>query len=306
MMKTSDRITERLPGFYNARERNSLLYRLINSFAKAISEQQKELFSVMKAHWVDTAYGGDLDILASLFELTRKMGEDDDDFRLRIKSAILDFRGGGTVEAIRVALARYLAIPVEDVVLIENPPYPKSLPFKVRSRDKWMMSSSSINDEKCAITISIADGEVRKPTIINLDNNLSLKYDEIIKAGETLTIRDGAATLDGIDVTAKLVAEKPREVLTIPRKSSAWQYREGLSDTLGRFNDGKFDEHVFYKDVPATNIRFDWTANLIAAFEVRVPSSALEKHNVTKSKVEELVNTIKAVGIKAIVNVVER
>jgi hypothetical protein len=302
---TVDRIIDRLPGFYGAREKDSLLYRLINSFAKAISEQHKDIFSIMKSHWVDTAYGIDLDLLASIYSLKRKPRENDDDFRVRIRSAITDFRGGGTVEAVKTALARYLIISKDDIILVENPPVPMIVEKQARSRDKWLINSLSINDEEAAIIITIEDGEAREPTMIDTENNFSLKYNGTIKAGQKLVIHDGKADLDGVDVTANVVVERPNRIPTILRKGSNWLYRETLSDTLGRFNEAKFNENVFYKEVPPTKIRFEWTANMVAAFEVKVPSGALERNNISKENLENLVNDIKAAGVKTFVTIAE-
>ncbi len=303
-IEITEKIIKRLPEFYRARERDSLFYTIVNAFAKSIMEQQKDLFSVMKSHWVDTAYGLDLDLLGSLLRLKRKSNEKDADFRIRIKSTVANFKGGGTVEAVKTQLALYLAIAKDQIVLIENPPVPMTVEKTVRSGDAWQMSSVSVNHEQIMVVLAIGEGEAREPTLTDSDNNFSIKYNGTIKSGETLIIKDGKAELDGVDVSSN-VSFNPIAKPMVSRKDSRWIYRERLSDTLGRFNQAKFNEHVFYKPIPPTTIRFEWTAHMLAAFEVKVPLSVLERDNISKQEVVELVNAIKAAGVKAFVTFVE-
>jgi hypothetical protein len=306
-MERTEKIVERLPGFYRAREKTSFLYFFVRGFAKAISEQQKDLNHILRSHWVDTANGVDLDLLAALFAIKRKRDESDDALRLRVKSTLVNYRGGGTVEAVKSQVAAYLAIPKEEVILIENPEVPMLLEKNVRSGDSWSMSSASISNEDLMISITIEEGEARDPTLVNEEFNFMLRYKGTLKKGETLEIGKGSAKLDGVPVSPERFIEGAATNMkpVISRKNSNWLYRETLSDTIARFNQAKFNESVFFKFVPHTTIRFHWTARLLAAFEIKVPLGVLKKNHIKREDLEELVNAIKAAGVRVLITVVD-
>jgi len=44
-----------------------------------MDEMEKDLVSIMRGHWVDTARGEDIDRLGALFNIERKDGESDPD-----------------------------------------------------------------------------------------------------------------------------------------------------------------------------------------------------------------------------------
>lgn len=312
-METADNIVERLPGFYRAREKDSYMYEFVSGFAKIISEQERELSKIRDAHWIDSSRGINLDLLASIFGLGRKRKETDDDFRSRIAATIGDLRKGGTVEAVRIQLAQYLATSKEEIVIVEYPPTEITVQKGVLSGDTWNMKSGSINNnEKAMIILSLENGEAIDPTIMDTDANFSIKYKGTLKKGDLLEINGGKATLNGVDVSSSIIYEKGDKPIPIPltddlpqvaRKPSRWIYREKITDTLARFDQSKFDENVFFKFVPPTSLTIKWTARLLGSFEVRIPSKVLETTEITKHEVEELVNAIKAAGIQSFVTI---
>lgn len=309
-MEKADEIVDRLPGFYRARERNSPLYDFVSAVAKIINQQEDDLSTIMDSHWIATAHGIDLDLLASLFGLGRKRRENDREYKSRINQTFVDIKKGGTVEAVRAQLALYLATSKEDIMVEENPPIEMQDMKKVVSGDSWVMTSTSIRDEKATIVLSLEDGEARDPTIIDLDANVALKYKGTLKKGDVLELNQGKAMLNGVDATKSVSFESgnttipiPSDMPKIPRKPSKWIFRERLTDTLGRFDQSKFDENVFFESVPPTTLKLQWTSRLLASFEVKVSSRALEKASVTKEELEALVNAIKAAGIRTFVKV---
>jgi hypothetical protein len=342
-MKTADNIVARLPRFYRATEESSFLYYFASAFAKTISDQEKGLTGIMLSHWVDTASNLELDLLASIVEVTRKRNEADNDFRTRIKRTLVDRKKSGTIEAIRLQLATFLATSQDDIIIIENPLTDMHFEKKVVSGDIWTMISSSISDEKAEIIISIEDGEARDPAIIDLDAQVSLRYNGRLKKGDVLMIhQSGKIELNGVDAASSVTFEEQEEekknknknennnennnnnnktnnnnnnpsaeemiskrMLIIPRKPSRWRFQEKLTDTLARFDRSKFDENVFFKPIPPTTIKIDWYAKLVAAFEVKIPSEALIKNGLTTEELEAAVNSMKAVGVKAIITLQE-
>jgi hypothetical protein len=324
-MKIADNIVARLPRFYRATEESSFLYYFASTFAKTISDQEKGLTGIMLSHWVDTASNLELDLLASIMELIRKRNEADNDFRTRIKRTLVDRKKSGTIEAIRLQLATFLATSEDDIIIIENPLTGMHFEKKVVSGDVWTMISSSISDEKAEIIISVEDGEARDPAIIDLDAQVSLRYNGRLKKGDVLMIhQSGKIELNGIDAASSVSFEEEekknktnnnnnpsaeemisKRMLIIPRKPSRWQFQEKLTDTLARFDRSKFDENVFFKPIPPTTIKIDWYAKLVAAFEVKIPSEALIKNGLTREELEAAVNSMKAVGVKAVVTLQE-
>jgi hypothetical protein len=312
-MEITEKIVERLPRFYKARERDSYVYSLAEGFAKILQEQQESIAIVRDSHWLESARGINLDLLASILGLGRKSRETDDEYRSRIKYTLANMRKGGTLEAVKMQLAAYLGVQKDDVILVEHPPNEMQVEKKVVSGDRWNMSSSSIEDERATIRISMEDGEAKEPTITNLDFDMTIKYKGTIKKGEVLEIQEGTAKLDGVDASATISFERGgksqaaeagnKDMPRIPRKPSEWVFREGLTDTLARFDQSRFDENIFYKPVPPVRITFRWTAKLLAAFEVKVSSKVLEKSNLTKQELEALVNAIKAAGIRSFITI---
>ncbi len=325
-MKTTDKIVARLPRFYRATEESSYFYYFVSPFAKTINEQEELLTDILRSHWVSTASNSELDLLASTVGINRKRNEPDIDFRTRIKRTLVDRKKSGTVEAIRLQLATFLATSKDDIVLIENPITDMNFEKKVVSGDSWTMTSGSINDEEAQISITIEDGQAREPSIIDLDAQTCFRYNGTIKKGDLLEIHQNEKVeLNNIDVSSSVSFENINNnnnnsskiksygsiannntKMILPRKPSRWQYQEKLTDTLGRFDQSKFDQNVFFMPIPPTSIKIRWVAKMIAAFEVRIPSKALDKNGLTKDEVEIAVNSMKAAGVRAIITLEDK
>ena len=303
-MEQSKKIVDRLPGFYRAWDKKSVLFHVINAFAKSVGEQQKDLYLILRSHWVDTAFGTNLDLLGSLYGLKRRLDEPDEDFRTRIKSTIAVYKGGGTVEAIKTQTSIYLAVAKEEITLIENPRIAQTFDKRIKYGDELFIKSNSIDDEDATITLTFDDENFKdgffleNPTITDITRNFSITFNGKIGFGKKLIIKHNKAELDGIDVTPMISNTKK---IKIPRTGSKWVYHESLSPLIGRFdNDSYFDKHRFAKSVPSVHILFEWTASMLATFELRVPSKALTKKKVSMEELRELVNAIKAAGVQAI------
>lgn len=308
----SDTIIERLPGFYKAREMDSSVYELVCGFAKIVRDQERDVSRLGDSRSINSAYGRDLDLLASILGLARKRNETDTDFRSRIRSVVADIKLGGTVEAIRTQLASYLATSKDEFALVENPPTEMQSTKNVRSRDTWDISSESIADEEATIIISLEEGEAHDPALIDTDAKITLRFNGTLKRGDRLEIVHGKARLNGTDATSSLHIEfggtpvtPTKDLPKISRKKSKWEFREKLTDTLARFDLSKFDESAFFKDTPPIRIDMKWTARLLATFEVRLPAKILERNsNLSMRDVEAFVSSVKAAGVRALVKII--
>lgn len=120
----TDRLAALLPDVYAAREGDSLLHRLLDALAAELLHSDAAVKDLLKSHWIDHASGGGLDGLGSLLGVARRRlpdgtREGDDTFRPLLKSTVLSFVGGGTVEALKGAIRAALGLPY-DLALFER------------------------------------------------------------------------------------------------------------------------------------------------------------------------------------------
>lgn len=304
MTDTYQKIVDRLPGFYRAWDFRSNMASITTSTGTCLKEQNKDLFGIMRSHWVDSAFSSDLDHLGSIFRLRRRKNEADDSFRTRIKYFVAEFMGGGTKEAILAQTILFIGSREEDreVYLIENPPTKQAIEKPVKNGDSWLMKSNSIYDEIFSVVFEVEKGkeDLLNPALVDSETNHSIKYNGIVKSGQTLAIdSEGHAKLDNKDVSSKIT----NSGLKILRKGSAWTFQESTSPNIGKFDEGVFDTHVFETAVASVVLKIEWTARLISAFELQVLNAALERSGVTKEELQGLINRVKSAGVKSIITI---
>jgi hypothetical protein len=301
-MERTQRIVDRLPSFYTAWDPDSVMYKFIDAFGRGLAEPHKDLGLIIRSHWVDTAFGADLDKLGSIFELARHPNEADEDYRTRIKSAVRSFKGGGTRDAIITLVGLYLGVKEgQGLELVENPASPLGVTKRVVSGDSWSMGSMGVDDATPEIELGVeGDGlEILDPVLSSPETGELLKFKGRLKSGQKLVLKETSARLDGVDA-GKKVAAKPFPRLR--RGGSTWQFDEALSVKVARFDKSSFDDSIFEVPLPTTTIRFSWTGRLPATFELKVSAAALKRNGLTKEDLEAFVNVIKGAGVMAIVS----
>jgi len=302
-MKRTQRILDRLPSFYKTWDSNSNIFRVVSAFGKRLDESEKELTAILRTHWVDTAFRDDLDKLGALYNIERNNGETDSDYKTRLKRAITEFKGGGTLSAVlssvRMALGVSMDYPLE---LIENPPKEVHKEFNVKTGETWSLSSESVLDATPSITIctETKNAKVTNPTITNLDTGEVVTFNGVIRSIERLRIEQGKAFLNDSDVTEKL---STNTAPTLSRRGSTWKYTEPLEENIGVFDGAQFDQSVFAVGIPTVRIEFEWIANQPATFEIRVPQDVISAEG-DIALVQDVVNSIKAAGVQAMIKVV--
>jgi len=302
-MKRTKRILNRFPSFYKTWDENSRIFKIISAVGKRLEEADKDTNLVLRAHWIDTSFSEDIDRLGAIFNLKRRPGEWDSEYRSRLKRAIMDFKGGGTVSAILSSVKMTLGLPSNyPIELVENPPITVEKTFEVRTGDTWFMSSNSVLDAipKITVTTEAADISIVNPAILNVDTGEKISFKGEIRAGEKLVMEDGKATLNGVDVTERLTATNFPRLL---RKGSTWKYSEQIEEAIGIFDISRFDESVFAIGIPTAKITFSWVAYQPATFEVKIPKEAISRES-DLSILEEVIYSIKAAGVKAIIKVI--
>ena len=114
----TDRLTKLFPDAYGARERESVLFKLLDVFGAELMAADAAVKELLKSHWVRRASAAALDGLGEVFGVARRMMrngqlEPDTAFRQRLQSVVPFFTGGGTVEAVKGAVRSALGLPFD-------------------------------------------------------------------------------------------------------------------------------------------------------------------------------------------------
>jgi hypothetical protein len=303
-MSRIERINDRFPRFYRKWEEGSLISILLQSIGLQLNETEERITDLMQAHWVDTAQGEELDKLGSLVGARRMPRENDKHLRAFLRRAVDEYKGGGTVSVIREGFKELIGTKnKEDIEIVENPLVEDFEEVVVIANDTWVLGSGSIKDEQSNLTLLVeGEGEVSNPQITNIDTEQSISYKGKLKSGEQLIIKQSRALLGDKDVTGDMI---PPEAPLLLRKGSTWKYSESLSERIGVFDSGKFDEHTFAVGVPTVRVRFEWTKQVPATFVVQVKKNALMTSGLNESTLKKAANAFRAAGISVIIKVKE-
>lgn len=302
-MPRAEDISGRLPHFYKHWDAGSLISNLTSSVGKRLDEAEKEFVSIMRAYWVDTASGGDLDRLGAIYNIRRKTGEPDADFRNRLKTAIISYKGGGTAGAIQMLVRITLRLTQDyPVTIVENPPVMLKKTWKVSAGREWFVNPRNINDTVPDITLTVLTegARITDPTITNITTGESITFIGDVLYGDVLKISNGHAILNDSDETGRLSTSN---IPTLPRRRSKWKYAEFIGANLGTFDRTLFDRSVFIIEV-GSSVTFEWTANQPATFELQLSKEMLMKAGVSADFMQDMVNSVKACGVKAEVKVI--
>ena len=302
-MSRTQRILDRFPAFYKIWDDRSLIFKLVTSLGKRLDEADKGSDRILRSHWVDTAFREDLDKLGAIFNLERKPEESDSQYRSRLKKAIVEYKGGGTVNAVLTSVKTALGLPSDyPIQLVENPPVETSRTVEARTGDTWVMSSDSVLDAVPSMTLSIEtpEAKVTNPTISNLDTDEKIAFDGIIESGQKLTVKGGKAILDKTNVRKSMSTSKVPSLL---RKGSTWGYAEEVEEEIGLMDRARFDGSVFAIGIPMAKLVFNWTAYQPAAFEIQIPKDAVSTDS-DLSTIRDVVDSVKAAGVEAKIKVI--
>lgn len=303
-MAIKNRISHHLPHFYRHWDCHSSVWSFLSAIGGYLDESERGMVVVLRSHWVDTSRGNELDRLGSVYSLKRKPGEKDQEFRNRLKGAILSYKGGGTRTAIELILRMMLRLtPDDSVILNEYPPVQHQKKMQVLSNEEWTINPRSIIDSPLCIIFSVRSpgARVTEPSITNLQSGESCTFQGEIREGDTLTYVGGKAYLNQTDVTSRMSGVFP---LSLHRARSRWQFKEQIGGNIGCFNQAVFDTSVYAVDI-LTEIVFEWTGYEPASFELVLKKDQLIKSGLTPAEVLEGIELIKACGVKAYVRVEE-
>jgi hypothetical protein len=328
----SDRIINRLPQFYKSWDKESILFSFIDSFANELRKQKKDLVNIKRTHWIDTSYGKNLDLLAKIYKLYRKQEESDEDFRNRIKRFLFEFTGGGTKKSILAQTVAYLNLKEESEmpILIENPLRIKKVKITVQNGDRINIQSESIDDKDFFLELSLEEEgfEISDPSIYDQDNNSSIKFYGTLRSGEKLRISTEDKSLSHInndlridnvnnDSSSNSIFNNKNnnsnnnnifidDKMKVPRKKSTWIFKENTTPKLGRFDEALFDDYFYEVYVPKCSLNIEWKAKLLSSFELQIESESFERSGVSIENFSDLINSIKAAGVKAYIEIINK
>jgi hypothetical protein len=300
-VQRTQRVAERLPEFYRSWDREAVLYRLIDAFARSLNEQQQDIFRIARTHWVETAYNSDLDAIGAAFDLPRGAAESDGDYRARVKSGVQRFRGGGTRESVVALMAALLRVRRDEIELNENPSVRLSATRYAEGDAEWSLGSMSVEDAAPRLEVWVeANGErIVDPTLGVREIGAAVRFRGTIAKGQRLVIERERAELDGQDVSNHL--ERTGGPVLLLRSGSTWSFHQALSSLVGTFDHSIFDGSVFQRSVPRVGVRFEWTSRQPSSFELVLPRRALERGGYSLMTVEDALSIIRAQGVRATV-----
>jgi len=293
----AEKIADRLPHFYMHWDSTTAISSLVSSAGKNLDEAEKDFVAIMRSHWVDSASREDLDRIGGLFLISRKASEPDEDFRGRLKTAVLSYKGGGTLNAVKMMVRITLGLPADYPVNVrENPAVTLKKTWKPRANTEWLVNPRNVKDAEPTITIAIETEHARitDPTITNVDTGQSVKYQGNLSKGDVLAIAGDRATLNGRDVSGKLSGKAP----VLPRRKTKWQYTESVGANIGIFDKTVFDQSVFAVDITSA-VTLEWEANQPATFDVVLEKGLLARSGVTEAYLQEMLEVVKGCGVKS-------
>jgi len=283
MSRTSS-IIKRLPGFYQSKATDDVLYRFIEVFGKTLDEAESDLIKVMRAHWVDTANNedskgfnttqkGDLDKIFSLYlenlggtsqlkQIDRRDGEegklDDEIYRTRIKGLINVLKSGAsTKEGIIDIIAANLGIVGESSAAIaaknkirieEFLPQPfKFDELQLASIDGFTLENPNVIPVTPEIRIQIRSDvpvDFSRLLIVNQSTMQYADYTGLLKSDDVLSL-----FADGTAFLNGVAVSIDGSTPELSIGESQWTFVLWIPFTEGRYDQTLFD-HVFFDSLP--------------------------------------------------------
>lgn len=304
MSRRTDRLVALFPDAYAARERESLLYKLLDALGRESVAADEAVTELLKSHWVDYAEGPALDGLGAIFGVGRRrlpsgQLELDGEFRLRLKFVVPFFTGGGTRRAVLGAVRSALGLPfdldqlnvpeslrrdLEELVkLVEFVPIGERLVDEITGPAQAGQLTldvpvRSVRAERPRITWTFTESSGSQLRVERLDSGTGVQAVDPgnplrVDQGGTLRLSaaaDGRLTafLDEVDVTDHFRALDGGDPVLpeVPRHPSKWRF--SAAQNAG-FDESTFDFDTF--DRPLFRVEMTWIRQQPLTFNVVVP-----------------------------------
>lgn len=129
----------------STQEDNSTFDGLYRTLAFELDDLNQTLEEVEESNFVLTAQGNSLDRIGELFDVARRTGESDEQFRLQIITRFAQSRGAGTIPDISQAFAQLLDVDEDDFELFEPDDEILVVEFAV---DEFLIQDSGFDEER--------------------------------------------------------------------------------------------------------------------------------------------------------------
>lgn len=208
----------------------------------------------------------------------------------------------------------------------------------VQNGDKINIKSESIDDKDFLLELSLEEEgfEILDPSIYDVDRNSSVQFHGTLKSGEKLIINTEEKSVTHIKSDFKIdnINNEPGnsnnssisnnqsnnvnnnnnnnnslfldDNMKVPRKKSTWIFKENTTPKLGRFDEAFFDENFYAVYVPKCSLNIEWKAKLLSSFELQIESESFKRSGVSMENFSDLVNSIKAAGVKAYIEIINK
>lgn len=304
MSYKTDRLVDLFPEAFSARDRSSLLYKLLDAMGAELMQADATIKDLLKSHWVDYAAGLSLDGLGAIYGVERRRLVDgslepDAAFRLRLKSVVPLFTGGGTRRAVLGAVRSALGLPfdldqlnlppqfvalrqeLEDLVRLEEfSPHPERLLAEITNPAEagellLDVPIPSVFPEPARLEWVFTHGSGRRLRLELVGSGLGFLAEDslLVPQGEVLRISGlpgggVSAFLGTTDVSALLHGLSGGDPLfpDLPPQGSQWLFQaEG-----GLFDSSTYDSPDTF-DPPLFRVEMTWTSHQPLSFDVYVP-----------------------------------
>jgi hypothetical protein len=304
----TDRLIELFPDAYGADDRESLLYKLLDSVGWQLMLADESVKLVLKSHWVDYASGPALDALGAIYGIERRtlineQPESDEAFRQRLKSVVQVFTGGGTRQAVLGAVRSAVGLPfnldqlnlppqhdalrkdIEKLIeLIEFSPTTERTLFDISERADdatqliLSIQNRSTQDENPRIEWTFNQGAGRRLSLELVGSSppagIRSVNDLLIPVGATLVLTVNASGQLSAVLNEAEIGDLFTNLDGTPNPSLP-RVPVGVSEwkfraSGGLFNISTFDEGDSF-DLPAYRVEMSWTRYQPLTFEVRIP-----------------------------------
>jgi hypothetical protein len=301
----TDELARLFPDVYAVDDAESLLYKLIDAVGAELMVADGKVKGLLKSHWVNYAEGAALDGLGETFGVQRRRLRDgtlesDDGFRLRLRSVVPLFTGGGTRNAVLGAVRSALGLPfdldqlnlpaefaalrddIERLVTLEefSPVTERLVDTSAAADDSseliLVVETPAIVEVRPQIRWTFSSGGGRQLSLELLDAGTGIKSEDqlVVPEGEALVLSYGSdgslsAALGPDDVSELFVnldGTAPAVLPEVPLDRSEWRFRV----RSGLFDVGTFDGDDAY-DLPEFEIEMVWVRHRPLTFDVRVP-----------------------------------
>jgi hypothetical protein len=304
MSYKTDRLIDLFPDVYAARDRESLLYKLLDAAGAELMAADQSIKALLKSHWVNYAGGAGLDGLGAIFGVERRRLpggtlETDEAFRLRLKSIVPLFTGGGTRRSVLGAVRSALGFPfdlsqlnlppqfatlradLEDLItLVEFSPAPQRLVSELvdpAPGGELILDVPvvSVRPERPRLAWTFTRGGGRRLQLELVGSGQGVKSEEglVFPQGQTLFLSAGSngsliAFLGTTEVSARFhgLGGGPAILPEVPRQPSQWRFTSSGS----LFDASVFDGDDTF-DLPYFQIEMTWRSYEPLTFDVYVP-----------------------------------